>query len=266
MWTMCMLLAATAAAPAQEGDLNLTNVRATYGLLGAPRPNDRLLPGDIFFVAFDIDGIKVDDSGKVLYSMAMEVTDSKNKTLFKQDPRELEALNALGGSHLPAFAHVDVGLDQPPGSYNLKVTVTDRAAKKTQSFERKFEVMDKGFGLVRLNITGDPQGQVPVSAVGTAGQTMWVHLMAVGFARGGQKNEPDISLEMQVLDENDRPVLGKPFPGDIKELPKELQAIPMDFQLPLNRAGRFNVRVKAIDKIAKKTAELSFPLQVVELK
>ena len=62
----------------------------------------QFLPGDSFAFSFDIEGIKADDSGKVLYSIALEVTDSAGKVRFKQEPRDQEAINALGGTSLPA--------------------------------------------------------------------------------------------------------------------------------------------------------------------
>ena len=87
MWTTLTLIAALGPLPAQTGDLELNNVHATYGLLGATRPDNKVLPGDKYYVAFDIDNVRVDETGKVLYTMGMEVVDSKNKTQFKQDPR-----------------------------------------------------------------------------------------------------------------------------------------------------------------------------------
>src|SRR5579862_9260230 len=64
MLTSVALAAALTLAPAQ-GALTLSGARVTYGELGAARPDLKFLPGDIFFVGFDIDGIKVDESGKV---------------------------------------------------------------------------------------------------------------------------------------------------------------------------------------------------------
>jgi hypothetical protein len=264
MWTTLTLIAALGPLPGQNGSLDLNNVRPTYGFLGAPRPDSKLLPGDAYYVAFDIDNVQMDPNGRVLYSMAMEVLDSKKKTQFKQDPRDLEALNSLGGRHLPAFASVVIGVDQPPGEYTLKVTVTDRAAKVTKSFERKFDVQARDFGLVRVALSGDPQNSVPASTIGVAGQSLWLHFFGVGFARGGNKNEPDIGVEMVILDESDRQTLPKPFAGDLKEWPKDQPAVPFDFPLALNRAGKFTIRLKATDRIAKKTAEMSFPITVVE--
>ena len=40
----------------------------------------------------------------------------------------------------------------------------------------------------------------------------------------------------------------------------------MQFWLPLNRAGKFTVKLKATDVIGKKTAELSFPITVYDSK
>src|SRR5713226_7158977 len=98
MLTTAVLIAALSLAPGQAGRLDLTNVRTTYGPLGISRSDTRLLPGDSFCISFDIEGITVDRGGKVLYSMTTVFTDSKGKTVFKQEPRDLEAINALGGS------------------------------------------------------------------------------------------------------------------------------------------------------------------------
>ncbi len=99
MWTTIPLLLALSLAPGQGGDLKLTNDRMTYGMFGSERKDKEFLPGDLFHVSFDIEGIKVDDSGKIRYSMAMDVL-SKGKSMFKQDPTELVAINSLGGRRL----------------------------------------------------------------------------------------------------------------------------------------------------------------------
>lgn len=260
------LVVALGLAPGQAGDLTVTNIRNTYGLLGSTRLDNKLLPGDRYFVVFDIENIKVDDTGRVMYSMGMEVTDSKAKVLYKQDPRDLEGLNSLGGTRLPCFAHVDVGLDQPPGEYTVKVTVTDRAAKKTASFQRKFEVLPLTFGLVGLSTTSDSQQQVPAPPLGVAGQSIWVNFAAVGFSAGGPKNEPNVSIVMRVYDEDGKPTLPKGFSGEFNEIPKDLKAVPMQFLLALNRVGKFKVKLEATDQVSKKKAELSFPITVVDVK
>jgi hypothetical protein len=267
MWSTLSLVVALGLSAGQNGSLELTNVRSTYGLLGATRAENKILPGDMFFVAFDIDNVQADPNGRVLYSMAMEVTDGKGKIQFKQDPRELEAVNSLGGNRLPAFAHVDIGLDQPPGQYTLKVTVTDRTAKKTQAFERPFQVLERGFGIVRLGLSSDPNGQSAAPNVGVVGQSLWINFLTVGLAQGGANKEPDIGLEMQVTDESGKPTLSKPFTGEAgKDLPKDIQAVPMQFLLALNRPGKFTIHLKATDRIAKKNAELAFPVTVMETK
>src|SRR5437899_2957692 len=113
MWTTLALVAAMSLAPGQAGQLSLTNVHGTFGLLGAERTNTKFIPGDTYFLAFTIDGLKVDATGEIQYSMGMEVVDSKGKAIYAQTPQDRTAFNSLGGSRLPAFAHVDIGLDQP---------------------------------------------------------------------------------------------------------------------------------------------------------
>ena len=75
MMTSLTLFAALAMTPGQAG-MTLSSPRVTYGELGSTRPDTKLLPGDIFFLSFDIEGIKVSETGRVKYGMAMEVVDS----------------------------------------------------------------------------------------------------------------------------------------------------------------------------------------------
>jgi hypothetical protein len=264
MWTTFAFVAALSLAPGQAGKLTLTNARPTYGLLGAPRADTKLLPGDSFTLSFDIEGIKSDAEGKVKYSIAMEVTDAAGKVQFKQDPRDLEVTNSLGGSTMPAAATLQIGLDQKPGKYNVKVTVTDLATKASESLTGSYEVLQPAFGLVRPTITHDSEGQHPAPIV-SVGQSVWINFAAVGFDRDKDKKQPHLKVELTVVDENGKPTLAKPLVGEVKdEIPDKVRALPMQFVLSLNRAGKFTVQVKATDSVSGKTATLSGPLTVMQ--
>jgi hypothetical protein len=271
MWTS-VALAALSLLPAQPGDLAMKNVRCTYGLLGPTRADRKLVPGDRFNLAFDIENAHADPTGKILYSMGMEVTNASGKTVFKEDPREAEAMNTLGGTSFPAFAHVDTPVDQEPGSYTVKVTVADRSPPaRTKTIEEKFEVLPKGFGLVRLSLSLDPRPErmadTLVPAVGIPGELIWVNVYAVGFERIGEKKQPNIAMEMHILDSSGKDTLERPLTGEIKDdIPQDLQVIPLQAPIFLNRAGKFTVKVKAVDQgdKNKKAAEITFPLVVLE--
>jgi hypothetical protein len=263
MWTSLALAASLSLTPAQASSLTLSNAHATFGELGPARPDLKMLPGDIFFVSFDIDGIKVDDSGRVSYSMAMEVVDKNGKPIFKQQPVERNDFLPLGGTKLPARAFVSIGPDQEPGTCTCRVTVTDRAAKASQTIEKSFEVMPKAFGLAGINATSDPKGEIPAPMGGVAGQGIWVHFAAVGFQRDNKTKQPNVSFEMMVLNKDGTPARPKPMtdlvdsgvePGD--------NGIPMRLLLPLNRVGDFTLELKATDTLAKKTSKVTLPIHV----
>jgi hypothetical protein len=266
MLTSLPVLLLLSLVPGQTGQLNLTNVRATYGILGAQRPDTRLLPGDNFVLCFDIEGVKADDAGKVLYSISMEVTDAAGKVYFKQEPQELEANNSLGGTSLQAYAAIQIGLDQPPGNYTVKVTVTDRATRAQGTLTRNYEVLPKGFGLVRLNTTYDANGKIAAPYVGE-GQVLFVNFLAVGFGRDSGQAQPNLSVALRILDQNGRPTLAKPYTGEInKDIPDKALSVPMQFAIELNRPGQFTLELKATDKVTGQSATLSYPLKVRELK
>jgi hypothetical protein len=253
-------------APGQgaQGGLTLSGARVTFGELGAVRPDAKFLPGDIFFVAFDIDGIKVDETGRVKYSMGMEVVNKDNAPIFKQQPMEREDFLPLGGTKLPARAYITVGLDQAPGIYTCKVTVVDRSAKVQQTLETKFEVLKKSFGLVQVLTSADGKGEIPAPAFGVAGQSVFVHFAVVGFERAAATKQPDVDVEMLVRMKDGTPALAKPTSITIdKDVGAEDSGIPLRFLLPLNRAGEFNVELKATDKVSKATSKVVIPIKVL---
>ncbi len=263
MLTSVALLAVLSLTPAQGG-LSLTGARVTYGELGAPRPDLKYLPGDKFFVAFDIEGITVDDTGRVKYSMGMDVINKDGTPIFVQQPQEREDFLPLGGSKLPGRAFVTIGFDQVPGAYTCKVTVTDRASKSTKTLEQKFEVIAKDFGLVQVLTSADNKGEIPLPPLGVAGQSIFVHFGVVGFTREAKLKQPDVIVEMAVLTKDGKPALAKP---DSININSEVDAgdlgIPFRFFLPLNRPGEFTIELKATDKLTKAVSKVQLPIKVL---
>ncbi|MFO0928858.1 MAG: hypothetical protein U0736_17865 [Gemmataceae bacterium] len=247
-------------APAQ---LELKNVRTTVGVLGQERKDDKLLPGDVLVVAFDIEGLKVKDDGRVLYAMGMELTKAgKDKPEFKRDPQDLEAVNSLGGTSLPAFALSVIGTDTAPGQYNLKVTVRDRQGKTEKTLNKAFEVLPVDLGFVQVRFTSSA-GE-PAAAVAVPGQRLYLHCALVGFQLSKEKL-PHVTFEMQVMDESGKPTLEKPFKGDIKTDLKNTPGMMTFLPIPLelNRTGKFKVAIKAKDNIGGKTTEQALDLTVL---
>jgi hypothetical protein len=271
MWSsVALLTAAMALTPAQSGSLNLSNPRMTYGELGSARTDAKLLPGDIFFLSFDIENIKVSEAGRVRYRMAMEVIDAANKPIFKQDPLERDDFLPLGGNKLPARAFVSIGIDQAPGAYTCRVVVTDLADKDKavqKTLEHKFEVLPRGFGIVQVYTSADLEGKTPAPLFGVAGQAMFVHFAIVDFQRDPTTKQPNLTIEMTIIDKDRMPTLAKPT---VKQIPDEADGkvdekvvgIPMRFPVPLNREGGFLIKVKATDNVSKKSSEIYLPLRV----
>lgn len=263
MWTTVVLLSALTATPGQT-DLSLTHVRSTLGLLGPERSSETVSPGDILFVAFNIEGISVDDQGMVRYSTALEVSDPSGKVLFRRAPVKSEAKISLGGNRVPAFAQISVGPDTPPGDYGYKITIKDLLSGKSNSIKGSAKVAGKDFALVQTSVSSDIDGQYPV-IVYAAGQGIWVHTSAVGFGRGDGK-QPHVAFSLRVLDQSGKSIYDKPLTNTIsKDVPEKSPVIPMAFPLSLNRPGKFTVELLASDEIGRKKSKISFPITVYEV-
>ncbi|HWG47850.1 MAG TPA: hypothetical protein VN688_34115 [Gemmataceae bacterium] len=282
MWTMLALMSALNATPAQAGQLELKNVRYTYGILGQERKETPYLPGDVVVIAFDIEGLKVAPNGQVQYSMSTELTGkekdpgtNKPKVLFRKDPQNLVTVNTLGGSRLPSIAYTEIGVKTDPGEYTMTVVVTDVAAKATVKLERKFEVLRTQFGIVRpgftyidMNERGSGGTQI-APPVAVPGQSLQLNFALVGFELDkSEKQLAKLSVKMEILDETGKPVLEKPFTGVAQELDaeyKNLRVSPFRFPMQINRSGKFKIVLSAKDEITGKTATQTLDLKVIEV-
>jgi hypothetical protein len=276
MWaTLAFAVAVTTSTvPAQGGPLKLSNARATYGFLGAPRAENAVLPGDVYFITFDIENLTMKDDGEVTYKMGLELINDKNKVLFGEEPQEKKARNSLGGKSLPAFAATEVGTNTPPGKYTVKVTVIDpnvKGDRGTQTLETKFEVLPAGFGIVRLN-TVYLSAPVTAPPVLVPGQSILVNFSVVGFerAKGGDK-QPGLGIQMRVVDDaTNKPVLDKPIedqvPAKDRKVPEDLNAIPISMPLDVNRTGKFTIELQVTDRVntTAKPVTVKLPIHVVD--
>jgi hypothetical protein len=269
MWATFSLLAALSLTPGQSGPLQLTNARTTYGSLGPTRPEGKFLPGDVCFLRFDIENLKTDGSGRVVYSTVLEVFDSKGERKYKGEPEPYAFVNALGGSRVAASSLTIFGNDVEPGEYSMQVTVKDLVANKSETIKRKVEVAPKDFGIIQVYSTYDDAGQFPAPAVASPGQMLWLHASAVGFTRDSKTNQPKLTFEYNIFDENKNSTLEKPFAFTVSEgVPEGKPQVPGSLDLRINRAGKFTIELTVTDQLAKdkKAAKLVFPITVVEPK
>jgi hypothetical protein len=125
-------------------------------------------------------------------------------------------------------------------------------------------VLPKGFGLVRLALAADAEGNVPLPALGSGG-TAFVQFGAVGFGRDAGGKQPNLRFAVRVLEEGGKPATEKGRASEVsKGVPADFLAVPMSFPLTLNRPGKFTVELTATDAVGNQTAKLTFPIKVVD--
>jgi hypothetical protein len=255
-----LLLAAFAFSPVETGSLRLSNVRATYGVLGPDRPDNKILPGDTLVISYDIEGIQPAADGKAHYRIGMEVKDRAGAVHFKQAPKERTVKMTPGAQSLPGVATLHVGLDQPPGEYAVTLTVTDETQHSSKEVTKPYEVVSKQFGLVRVGIDGDATTKSvdPLFHTDRPGR---VSFSAVGFSHG-PSGQPDVRVVMTVQQDG-RTAFDRPNVGVLdKGVPGKALVVPMEFQLQLTHSGRYTVELRAEDRVSGQTAAVTFPITV----
>jgi hypothetical protein len=262
------LTLAQAPTPA-SGELTLTNVRNTHGELGGTRPDNKFLPGDVVFVAFDIEGLAVGPKGDVKYTMAMEVTDKNKKRIFPANNEPVTPVTRndyvpLGGNKLPGRAFVTCGMDLDPGECTLKLVVTDEASKKSYTLTRTFEVLPRAFGVAAVFASQDESGGIPAATTGVVGSMIYVRYGVVNFTRDPKTKQPDVVVELTTLDDKGQPTVKEPVVREYKAgVPEDRLGFPDGAALPFTRVGKFTVRIKATDRVANKSYTFDLPVAAV---
>jgi hypothetical protein len=245
--------------PSLSSAVDIKNIHKCYGPLGAKRDDNKCLPGDIFYMEYDIENLALDKTGKASLTTTLEFIDPQKNVIFKKDiPKDV--VPQLGGARIPGDAFVSLGPKQAPGKYTIRVTVHDKIAKQAKAFEQAIDVGEPAFGFVgamsrSVAIVGDPAGHVTTFGL-------------VNFKLDEKTKLPKATMKIRILDEAGKDVTPAtdydfpPLPDDA-DLEKG-NFVPIAFPIFLNRSGRFTIDVQAEDKNGKKTAKLSFPLTVLD--
>jgi hypothetical protein len=245
--------------PASSSAVELKNIRPCYGPLGATRYDTKLLPGDVLFMTFDIEGLVLDPkTGKTSYVTILELIDAKQQVLFKKETPN-EVVPQLGGTRMPGDLHIIMGPKQAPGRYSLRLTVHDKFGNDAKAFKYDFDVVPESFGMVA----------VTASCIGFPGQHYVPGFALVNLAVDAKK-QPNVEVSIKILDQSGTPVapaMQLLLPRDMPENTDLDKAnfVPLTVPVYLNRVGRYTMEITAIDKLANKKTELRYPFNVIDI-
>ncbi|MFL5338774.1 MAG: hypothetical protein ACJ8F7_01290 [Gemmataceae bacterium] len=264
------LAAALSLAPAQNGALTLNNERITQGgILGSKRASADFIPGDVVYFSWNIENMQLTPKGTVEYTIGLEVTDAMGRPVFSAPPASrIEVTLPQGGTKLQASAYFGIEPSQKEGPLTCRISVRDVTAGVTKTSTQKINVLPARFGLVGVTAYLHPERQVASPLQLVEGQTLWLGFGVVGFARGAGNGQPNIAVELQILQG------GKPLAQPIvvtlnpnKVVPAGQELIDFGTQpLPMNRTGDFTIEVTARDKAGNKTDKVTLPLTVTAVK
>jgi hypothetical protein len=272
MLSTLVLTVALSLTPGQNGALALSNARTTLGgILGPRRPDSNYLPGDVCYLAFDIENLKLTADGTAEYSLGLEVTDAAGKAVYSAKPAGMKTTLLLGGSKLPASAFFYIQPNQPPGGLTCTLTVNDLTANAKQTVATKITVIPQRFGLIGVTAYHDEGRTIAAPLQATEGDSLWLMFGVVGFGRAGKPKLPDLVVEVRVLEQgtsvNKQPLTitlnAKVIALNRVEVNEDSPVIDLGtYRLPLNRAGKFTVEIKAECKVTGKIDTVTLPLTV----
>ena len=79
-----------------------------------------------------------------------------------------------------------------------KSTIEDALAKKSKSLEGTGKILPKSFGIVRVNLSADPNGMAPTPPVNVVGGHVFLNFTVAGYDRNAQK-KPDVDVSLRSM-------------------------------------------------------------------
>jgi hypothetical protein len=198
--------------------------------------------------------------------MAIDVTDEGGNIFYQQKPYNSVAQVFFGGNSLPCSGRLSIPFDAKPGVYNYKLTVEDRNAKTSVVYETKGKVLEPDFGLIRVGTYADAEGRTPIPPVGVVGGSLYVDFSAVGFGRDAKTKQPDLKVQLRVLDDKGQPTFAKPLSGHVKQdVQTSARFIPLQFGLTMNRPGNFTIELQATCVVCEKSTTVRLPVRILAM-
>lgn len=254
-----------------QSALTIENMRPTFGSPGPERTGPaQVIPGDTYYLSFDLKGVKVDATGTGKVRLETEATDAAGNRVFRMDSGESVVVNALGGEGVHSNVRLELGLKTIPGKYKLKVIATDLGTKASATKETELEVIAPAFAIVRVS-SGVDQNLASTASVFGIGQALYVGFAVVGFQNDPATKHPKLRFEMKVKSNgavvSTATQVGEVNANQQQKVPADAQMIPGRFLLPLSKAGDYTLEVTATDLVNQKVAgPVSFNFQVVSPK
>jgi hypothetical protein len=206
--------------------------------------------------------MKLDGEERYRVAAKLVVEDTTGKMIATEDYGAIPPRMGIlaGGKTRFAFRYL-VPNELAAGSYKAKLFLTDVVGKQETTIEQPFKVSPPGFGLIRFQAGRGPFGQAETPCTGAVGEVLYLRIAAVGLSKG-KEGQGSLDVTMEVQDAQGK-TIGKPqttaFPSVNANEPLLLQ-----FELPLDQAGKYKVTLKATDKPSNRSATMTVPVTVVE--
>lgn len=257
------LFVCLAIAPAVFAKLEISNVQPAQGMIGPARASDDVYPLDEYVVRFQLSGVKPTPDGKTDCELAIRLVNQAGKAVV-DTKAPLQRVLSFGGDSLPTFAVITFPTNAPAGDYKLTVTVRDRVASDSASFERKLTCKTQEFGILAVRFFHDPEGKLAAGTTGVSGESLYYRFKVVGYDKS---KKVSLTMRAEILDANGKSIDAKPLIADAETTDPEKLAtlIQANFNgtLALHRVGDFKFKITVEDKVAKKTTTFETPVKVL---
>ncbi len=250
-------------AGSSRAELQISHVCASTGPYWPGKKELTYYPGDSISFRYLVTGLQTDPSSLAIDAVVTcKVTDSNGK-LVGSESKPWNYHPVMGKGTAPHITAVEVSDRFKPGDYRVTVTVKDTLSGKQTSFNRMVTIKPEEWAIAVVAFFHDPEGHFPASLNASLGEQLYYKMKVIGY----EKERIDCEMSIEMLDEEGKDVIVKPFTQVfVNNNARLIQSVPYlraDGALPtFTRPGDYTLKITVIDHVKERTASWEAPVHI----
>jgi hypothetical protein len=246
-----------------RAEVQISHICAATGPFWPTKKDHCYYPGDSISFRYLVTGLKTDPSDfSIDATVTWTITDSDNK-LAASESKPWSYHPVMGNGTAPHITAVEVNERFKPGDYHITVVIKDNHSGSEASFKRPVTIKPEEWAIAVVAFYRDPEGRIPGCLNANLGEQLYYKMKIIGY----EKERLDCEMHLELLDEDGKDVIIKPFTQVfVNNNAKLIQSVPFlraEGAVPtFTRPGDFTLKITVTDHVKERTATWEAPVRI----
>jgi hypothetical protein len=246
-----------------HAELEISQIAAATGPYWPSKKNSIYYPGDTICFRYLVTGLRTDASNYAIDAVVTATATDANGKLVYSESKPWNYHPVMGKGAAPHVTSLEVNDHFKSGDYHVAVIVKDNLSGKEAAFERAVTIKPEEWAISAVAFFRDAEGRVPACLDAHLGEQLYYKMKIIGY----EKERIDCEMRLELLDEDGKDVIVKPFIQVFtNNNSKLIQSIPFlraDGALPtFTRPGEYTLKITVVDHVKEREATWEAPVQI----